>query len=207
MIDPVQNSRPLSRRTMLRTLIVAAAVVPLAACSAKEDNLTAQANSGDGKNYIAGDGAVQEYTPDLRTDPVKIEAKTYQGTAVATADWQGQPVVLNFWYAACAPCRIEAPHLKELAEEFKGKVNFLGVNVRDEAEAAKAFERTFEIPYESVQDTSGDIQLAMTKYVPLQAVPSTLILDRKGRVRARVIGAVEPSTLKSLIGTALTEEL
>ena len=207
MIDPVQNSRPLSRRTMLRTLMVAAAVVPLAACSAKEDNLTAQANSGDGKNYIAGDGAVQEYTPERRTDPVKIEAKTYQGTAVATADWQGQPVVLNFWYAACAPCRIEAPDLKELAEEFKGKVHFLGINVRDEAEAAKAFERTFEIPYESVQDTSGDIQLAMTKYVPLQAVPSTLILDRKGRVRARVIGAVEPGTLKSLISTALTEEL
>lgn len=75
MIDPVQNSRPLSRRTMLRTLIVAAAVVPLAACSAKEDNLTAQANSGDGKNYIAGDGAVQEYTPDLRTDPVKSKPR------------------------------------------------------------------------------------------------------------------------------------
>lgn len=103
------------------------------------------------------------------------------------------------------PYRSTSP--KGTGQEFKGKVNFLGVNVRDEAEAAKAFERTFEIPYESVQDTSGDIQLAMTKYVPLQAVPSTLILDRKGRVRARVIGAVEPSTLKSLIGTALTEEL
>ncbi|GGL92869.1 TlpA family protein disulfide reductase [Glutamicibacter protophormiae] len=207
MIDPVQNPRPLSRRTMLRTLVAAAAVVPLAACSPTEDNLTAQANSGDGKNYIAGDGAVQEYTPDRRTDAVEIKAETYQGTAVDLAEWQGQPAVLNFWYAACAPCRIEAPHLKELAEEFKGKVNFLGVNVRDEAEAAMAFERTFEIPYESVQDTSGDIQLAMTKYVPLQAVPSTIILDRNGRVRARVIGAVEPSTLKSLISTALTEEL
>ncbi|MFJ2619608.1 TlpA family protein disulfide reductase [Glutamicibacter sp. NPDC087344] len=207
MIDPVQNSRPLSRRTMLRTLMVAAAVVPLAACSVKEDNLTAQANSGDGKNYIAGDGAVQEYDVQQRTDPVAIKTETYHGTAVDLEDWQGQPVVLNFWYAACAPCRIEAPDLKKLAEEFEGQVNFLGVNVRDEAEAAMAFERTFEVPYESVQDTSGDIQLAMTKYVPLQAVPSTLILDRKGRVRARVIGAVEPSTLKSLISTALTEEL
>ncbi|WP_313814081.1 TlpA disulfide reductase family protein [Glutamicibacter sp.] len=206
MIDPVQNPRSLSRRTMLRSLMVAAAMVPLAAC-AKEDSLTKQANSGDGKNYIAGDGAVQEYSLDQRTDPVDIKTETYHGTKVDTIAWQGQPVVLNFWYAACAPCRIEAPDLKKLADEFKGKVNFLGVNVRDEAEAAKAFERTFALPYESVQDTSGDIQLAMTKYVPLQAVPSTLVLDRKGRVRARVIGAVEPSTLKSLINTAITEEL
>ena len=114
---------------------------------------------------------------------------------------------MNFWYAACAPCRIEAPDLKKIAEELGEKVEFIGVNVRDEAEAAKAFERTIEIPYESIQDTDGNVQLAMTKYVPLQAVPSTLVLDRQGRVRARVIGAVEPSTLKSLINTALTEEL
>jgi Thiol-disulfide isomerase and thioredoxins len=120
---------------------------------------------------------------------------------------RGKPVVINFWYAACAPCRIEAPHLKELSEEFGDKVPFIGVNVRDEAEASQAFERSFEIPYESIQDTDGQIQLAMTKYVPLQAVPSTLVLDRKGRVRARVIGAVDPKILKTLIDTALTEEL
>ena len=60
MTDPVPNPRPLSRRTLLRSLMVAAAVVPLAACSGNEDALTAQANSGDGKNYIAGDGAVEE---------------------------------------------------------------------------------------------------------------------------------------------------
>lgn len=207
MTDPVPNPRPLSRRTLLRSLMVAAAVVPLAACSGNEDALTAQANSGDGKNYIAGDGAVEEYEVSKRSEPVAIKATTYHGTGIDFTQWQGKPVVMNFWYAACAPCRIEAPDLKEIAEEFGEKVEFIGVNVRDEAEAAKAFERTFDIPYESVQDTTGKIQLAMTKYVPLQAVPSTLVLDRKGRVRARVIGAVEPGTLKSLISTALTEEL
>lgn len=207
MTDPAPKSGQLSRRTMLRSLMVAAAALPLAACSVKEDSLTAQANSGDGKNYIAGDGAVQEYQVSERSEPVAIKATTYHGTDVDFSQWQGKPIVMNFWYAACAPCRIEAPDLKKIAEGFGDKVEFIGVNVRDEAEAAKAFERTFEIPYESIQDTSGDIQLAMTKYVPLQAVPSTLVLDREGRVRARVIGAVEPSTLKSLIDTALTEEL
>ncbi|MGP5025344.1 TlpA family protein disulfide reductase [Glutamicibacter ardleyensis] len=207
MNESSQNPRFLNRRTMLRSMLVAAVAVPLAACTVTEDPLAKQARSGDNKNYIAGDGAVEEYTVEKRTEPIEINSKTYQGTTVDLSAMRGKPVVINFWYAACAPCRIEAPHLKELSEEFGDKVPFIGVNVRDEAEASQAFERSFEIPYESIQDTDGQIQLAMTKYVPLQAVPSTLVLDRKGRVRARVIGAVDPRILKTLIDTALTEEL
>lgn len=207
MNESSQNPRFLNRRTMLRSMLVAAVAVPLAACTVTEDPLAKQARSGDNKNYIAGDGAVEEYAVEKRTEPIEINSKTYQGTTVDLSAMRGKPVVLNFWYAACAPCRIEAPHLKELSEKFGDKVPFIGVNVRDEAEASQAFERTFEIPYESIQDTDGQIQLAMTKYVPLQAVPSTLVLDRKGRVRARVIGAVDPKILETLIDTALTEEL
>ena len=207
MNESSQNPRFLNRRAMLRSMLVAAVAEPLAACTVTEDPLARQARSGDNKNYIAGDGAVEEYTVEKRTEPIEINSKTYQGTTVDLSVMRGKPVVINFWYAACAPCRIEAPHLKELSEEFGDKVPFIGVNVRDEAEASQAFERSFEIPYESIQDTDGQIQLAMTKYVPLQAVPSTLVLDRKGRVRARVIGAVDPRILKTLIDTALTEEL
>ena len=76
-----------------------------------------------------------------------------------------------------------------------------------EAPVRQAFERTFGITYPSVQDTQGAIQLAMTQYVPLQAVPTTLVLDRQGRVAARILGAAEKSTLKALIDTALTEAL
>ncbi|MDR4532098.1 TlpA disulfide reductase family protein [Glutamicibacter sp. PS] len=196
-----------SRRTVVRSLILGALIAPLAACSVEEDPLAKQAKDGAGKNYIAGDGAVEEYSLDERTDPVALTTSTYQGSEIDFADWSGAPIVLNFWYAACAPCRIEAPHLRELAEHFGSKVHFLGVNVRDEEAAATAFEREFKVPYESVNDIDGKIQLAMTKYVPLQAVPTTLVLDRKGRVRARVIGAIEKSTLKSLIDSALTEQL
>lgn len=196
-----------SRRTVVRSLLLGALIAPLVACSVEEDPLAKQAKDGAGKNYIAGDGAVEEYSLDERTDPVTLTTSTYQGNEIDFADWSGAPIVLNFWYAACAPCRIEAPHLRELAEHFGSKVHFLGVNVRDEEAAATAFEREFKVPYESVNDIDGKIQLAMTKYVPLQAVPTTLVLDRKGRVRARVIGAIEKSTLKSLIDSALTEQL
>lgn len=208
MTDPIASQvQRLGRRTFLRAAMLGAAVLPLAACVGEEDPLAKQAREGNNKNYIAGDGSVQEYGPESRTEPVEIEAVAYDGQKIDSADWIGQVTVLNFWYAACAPCRIEAPHLVELNKEFDGKAGFLGINVRDEKEAAEAFERTFGIKYPSVQDTQGTIQLAMTKYVPLKAVPTTLVLDKQGRVSARILGVAEKPTLKALINTALTESL
>lgn len=208
MTDPI-SSQPtrLGRRTFLRAAMLATAVVPLAACVGEEDPLAKQAREGNNKNYIAGDGSVQEYGPESRTEPVQLSAVSYDGTKIDSASWAGQVTVLNFWYAACAPCRIEAPHMVELSAEFKGKAEFIGINVRDEKEAAEAFERTFGIKYPSVQDTQGAVQLAMTKYVPLQAVPTTLVLDKQGRVSSRILGVAEKPTLKALINTALTESL
>lgn len=208
MTDP--SSFPTSRvgrRTILRAAMLAAAALPLAACVGEEDPLAKQAREGNNKNYIAGDGSVQEYGKESRTDPVQINSVAYDGTKIDSANWVGQVTVMNFWYAACAPCRVEAPHMAELSAEFKDQVEFVGINVRDEKEAAEAFERTFGIEYPSIQDTQGEIQLAMTKYVPLKAVPTTLVLDKQGRVAARVLGVAEKSTLKSLINTALTESL
>ena len=208
MTDPIASqAQRLGRRTFLRAAMLGAAVLPLAACVGEEDPLAKQAREGNNKNYIAGDGSVQEYGPESRTEPVEIEAVAYDGQKIDSADWIGQVTVLNFWYAACAPCRIEAPHLVELSKEFDGKAGFLGINVRDEKEAAEAFERTFGIKYPSVQDTQGTIQLAMTKYVPLKAVPTTLVIDKQGRVSARILGVAEKTTLKALITTALAETL
>lgn len=208
MTDPTSSQAArLGRRTLLRAVVLGAAIIPLAACVGEEDPLAKQAREGNNKNYIAGDGSVEEYAPESRTAPVEIKAVAYDGSAIDSADWAGQATILNFWYAACAPCRIEAPHMVELNKEFGDKAQFIGINVRDEKDAAEAFERNFGIKYPSVQDTEGAIQLAMTKYVPLKAVPTTLVLDKQGRVSARVLGAADKTTLKALINTALTESL
>ena len=101
---------------------------------------------------------------------------------------------------------MEAPHLVSLHERFAPQgVRFLGVNVRDTVTTAQAFERTFDIPYPSMEDASGDVLLAMTDHVPPQAVPSTLVLDRQGRVAARVLGAVQEGTLAALLDTVVAE--
>ncbi|MCW3767317.1 MULTISPECIES: TlpA disulfide reductase family protein [Paenarthrobacter] len=192
------NPRP-ARRTVLG---LGVAVMALAGCGSK-DNLAQQANAGDNKNYIAGDGSVNEYPPGSRGAPVTLEGELFSGEKVTARDWEGKVVVLNFWYAACAPCRVEAPDLAALSAEFKDQgVLFYGVNVRDDAATAAAFERTFNIAYPSFDDSDGSVLLAMTEYVPPRAVPTTLVLDKQGRVSARILGATQKGTLKALITSA-----
>ena len=195
------------RRSFLRIGAGLALGVPLAAALAGctvEDPLAEQAKAGDNKNYIAGDGSVTEYAVADRGEPVELTGTLFDGTKVSAADWAGDVVVLNFWYAACAPCRKEAPDLVELHETFAADgARFYGVNVRDEARTAEAFERNFAIPYPSFEDRNGEVLLAMTRFVPPQAVPTTLVLDREGRVAARILGLAEKGTLKALISDAL----
>ena len=198
MIVTAQTPQPFNRRSLLKLGAGLVFALPLAACTV-EDSLAQQANAGDNKNYIAGDGSVTEYDAATRGEPVQLSGKLFDGTTVDAADFAGQVTVLNFWYAACAPCRLEAPDLQALSEEFADKAQFYGVNIRDERATAEAFERNFGVTYPSFQDKDGGILLAMTNYVPPQAVPTTLVLDKKGRVAARILGVADKGTLKALI--------
>ncbi|NMR29635.1 redoxin domain-containing protein [Crystallibacter degradans] len=198
MIVTAQTPQPFNRRSLLKLGAGLVFALPLAACTV-EDSLAQQANAGDNKNYIAGDGSVTEYDAATRGEPVQLSGKLFDGTAVEAADFAGQVTVLNFWYAACAPCRLEAPDLQALSEEFTDEAQFYGVNIRDERATAEAFERNFGVTYPSFNDKDGGILLAMTNYVPPQAVPTTLVLDKKGRVAARILGVADKGTLKALI--------
>ncbi|AUI49855.1 TlpA family protein disulfide reductase [Arthrobacter crystallopoietes] len=198
MIVTAQTPQPFNRRSLLKLGAGLVFALPLAACTV-EDSLAQQANAGDNKNYIAGDGSVTEYDAATRGEPVQLSGKLFDGTTVEAADFAGQVTVLNFWYAACAPCRLEAPDLQALSEEFADEAQFYGVNIRDERATAEAFERNFGVTYPSFQDKDGGILLAMTNYVPPQAVPTTLVLDKKGRVAARILGVADKGTLKALI--------
>jgi peroxiredoxin len=203
--EPFQRAG-LSRRRLLSPALLGALSISVLAGCASEDALARQAKDGDNKNYIAGNGSVTEYAAAERQPPVVLTGKIYDGTAVNSRDWAGKVIVLNFWYAACAPCRLEAPRLEALSNEFKAQgVSFYGVNIRDEEPTAAAFERTFGVTYPSMADKDGGILLAMAQYVPPQAVPSTLVLDTQGRVAARILGLADQSILKSLITGALAQ--
>lgn len=196
-----------SRRSVLTAggAALTALTLGLSAC-AQEDSLAQQAKAGDNKNYVAGDGSVTEFAVADRKAAVEISGKLFDGTAVVPADLLGQVTVLNFWFAACAPCRVEAPSLEGLYQDFKGQgVQFYGVNLRDEKATAEAFDKTFNLTYPSFADKDGGVLLAVSGLVPPGAVPTTLVLDKQGRVASRVLGEIQKGTLKALITSAVAE--
>jgi peroxiredoxin len=190
------------RRGPLAAVVVASLLV-IAGCSQASD-----LDDGLDGDYVSSDGSVQTIAPDNREAPIAFAGETDEGDTLASGDLAGDVVVLNFWYANCPPCRREAPDLAALAAEFAGqRVVFLGVNIRDSAEKARAFAVEFDIPYPSLLDAeSRDIVSAFAGEVPPSAVPTTLVLDAEGRVAARFTGLIEsPSTVSAVIETLLAE--
>ena len=200
------------RHTTSRRAVLAAGGAALTALTlglsgcAQEDALAQQAKAGDNKNYVAGDGSVTEFAAGDRKAAVAIKGTLFNGTQISPADLQGKVTVLNFWFAACAPCRVEAPILEVLHQDFKDQgVQFFGVNLRDEKATAEAFDKTFNLTYPSFDDKNGGVLLAVSGLVPPGAVPTTLVLDKQGRVASRVLGEIQKGTLKALITAAVAE--
>lgn len=182
--------------------VLGALTFSLTGCASK-DPLASQFESADNKNYIAGDGTVTEFAIENRGEPVEWFGTTVSGETISSSDLRNVVVVMNFWFAACAPCRAEAPDLVALQNANKD-VQFIGVNVRDSAATANAFERNFKINWPSVIDAnSGSVLLAFTGIVTPQAVPTTLVIGKDGRVSARVLGRIDKSILGALIKSAV----
>ena len=183
------------------------ALLALAGCAS--DPLAEQYANGTNQNYISGDGSLTLIDVADRGKPVTFEATTGDGDTVASSDYAGEVLVINFWYAACPPCRVEAPDLAQLATEFDGNgASFLGVNVRDQAATARTFEQEVGIEYPSVIDANeGNMQLAFAGTVAPNAVPTTLVIDKQGRVAARFLGLIEaPSILKTIVNETIAED-
>jgi thiol-disulfide isomerase/thioredoxin len=194
------------RRAAASVAVAGVLVAGLAACSA--DPLAEQYRAGDNKGFIAGDSRVVEIKPADRGEPVDFRGKTDAGDTVTSADYAGGVLVVNFWYAACGPCRAEAPLLEKAAASFEGQdVAFLGVNTSDSAEAATAFAQNYGVTYPSlIAAEDGAIKLAFAQRTPINATPTTLVIDKQGRVAARIIGQLlDASILETLVRETLEE--
>ncbi|WP_411701436.1 TlpA family protein disulfide reductase [Conyzicola sp.] len=194
------------KRVLFSAAAAAVALTLLAGCAS--DPLAEQYSAGTTKNYISGEGTISEYKVADRGEPVVFEGETDSGEPVSSADYAGQVLVLNFWYAGCPPCRVEAPELEEVNQAFAGQdVAFLGVNVRDQAAQSLSFAQTLGVTYPSVMDADdGNLLLAFAGKVAPNAVPTTLVIDREGRVAARFLGAIDgPSSLRTIINDTLAE--
>ena len=194
-------------RTRIAVTVLLAASL-LTGCAA-DDSLAQQYRDGNEKGYIAGDFQVVEIPEPERGDPVVFEGVTETGDTVTSDDYRGGVLVVNFWYAACGPCIVEAPMLEEVWQEYQDQgVAFLGVNTYDQPATALSFARDNNITYPSVIDVNdGQVKLAFAQLTPIQATPTTLVIDRDGRVAARIIGQLATaSILSTLVADTLAED-
>ena len=182
-----------SARLVILFAVIAAVVFALAGCT--------PGDVVESPGYVSGDGTVTIFTETEQPDVLTLAGTTFAGDAIDVADFSGQVVIINTWYASCPPCRAEAPDL--VAIDAREDAQVVGVNGRDDAATAEAFDRTFSVEYPSIDDTNGEAIAALQGLIAVNAVPSSVILDPEGHIYARVIGRVEPSTLSTLVDDAI----
>ncbi len=167
------------------------------------------ANQVTEDNYTSSDGSITELAVSNRDEPVSFESSnTSDGSTIRSSDYVGSVLIVNFWFAACPPCRFEAPDLAELAAQYADRgVQFLGINVYDDVAVANSFERDFDILYPSILDAeSGEARLAFAGQLPPNGVPTTVIIDRQGRVASRLSGAIlDRAVFEEMIESVLAE--
>jgi thiol-disulfide isomerase/thioredoxin len=161
-------------------------------------------SGGDWAKKCTTRDTVVECAPDQRT-PIKNDVKgdLLDGTSYDLAADRGKVVVVNFWGSWCAPCRAEADDLEKTFQETQPKgVAFLGIDSRDDRDAAKAFVRG-RSTYPSIYDFDGKVALEFD--VTQTATPQTLIIDRQGRIAYAIRDATVYTQLLPMVQKVAAE--
>ncbi len=187
-------------------MAAAAGVVTLTLAGCDGGSIANSSDPGNsGNSFVGASYSSKFFQVGSRPLAPAVTGTLLTGQSFSLRAQRGHVVVLNFWGSWCAPCRQEAPILGTLATDLRGKgVRFFGDNVLDSPDSAEAFERTFNIGYPSINDQGEQVALAFHDTVPPSAIPSTLVIDRAGRIAALVVGAVSFNGLKALIDSVLT---
>ncbi len=146
------------------------------------------------ESFVSGNGSVSYIKASDRIAAPALSGMTLSGKNYAYN--VGQVAVVNVWASWCAPCRAEAPTLAALSEKYTD-VAFMGILTRDNPVNAEAFARRFALPYPTLIDDS--VLIGFRKSLPANAIPSTVLIDKRGDVAARISGEVTYSSLAELI--------
>ncbi|MFE5754231.1 TlpA family protein disulfide reductase [Streptomyces massasporeus] len=192
------------RRNAALTAGLAATALLVSACGSGGTS-----GGGGNTNFVTGTDGVATVAQGKRTPAPDLSGKTIAGKTLDVADYKGKVVVLNVWGSWCNPCRAEAKYFAKVSKAYAGKgVQFVGINTRDTSTgAALAFEKDWDITYPSLYDPTGKLLLRFKKgTLNPQAIPSTLILDRDGKVAARSLSALSEERLLKMLKPVVAEK-
>ncbi|MEU8523236.1 TlpA disulfide reductase family protein [Streptomyces sp. NBC_01216] len=194
------------RSTLLAVGTLTAALV-LSACTSGGSTAS---GGGGGTNFVRSSGGVDIVAKGDRRAPGALSGETLDGTKLDVADLKGKVVVLNLWGSWCGPCRAEAKHFVKVSDDLADKgVEFVGINTRDyNKQPALAFEEAHGITYPSLYDPQGRLILSGFPKGTLnpQGIPTTIALDKDGKIAARALQALDEEKLRSMIDPLVAEK-
>lgn len=196
---------PRRRFTLLAASAAAAALaLTLTACGTGD-----KTGGGGDTHFVTGTGGISTVAKGDRATAPKLDGKSLEGKPLNVGDYKGKVVVLNAWGSWCAPCRAEAKHFAKVAKATADQgVQFVGINTRDpERSQAISFEKDFGVTYPSFYDPTGKLMLRFPKgTLRPQSIPSTVVIDRNGKIAARSLIALDDDGLRKMIDPLIAEK-
>jgi peroxiredoxin/predicted small secreted protein len=185
-------------------LVLAAGALALTGCTTGDGAV--DVNNGGEFRFVEGTPRGEVIPEGERAGAPEFSGTLLDGGDFSSTELAGDVAVVNFWGSWCAPCRVESPEFQEVYAEVRDRgVQFLGINVKDTDQLARAFEQNFGIEFPSLDDPRGEVALAFRDY-PANAIPSTIVLDQQSRVAAVYTGTVAQDDLRGVLDLLLAEE-
>lgn len=163
---------------------------------------------GSGSKNKDGLGKAVAFSVNDRKQFPMLAGTTLDGTKLDMASYKGKIIVVNIWGSWCDPCQAEAPYLEHANEAYRDKgVQFVGIDTRDNTGQAQAFVKDKQISYPNLVDDGNETLLTkLAGITALGSVPSTLIVDRSGRLAWRALSPVNFSDLSTALNTVLSDK-
>lgn len=131
--------------------------------------------------------------------PVDFRLKTVDGRMIGPKDFKGQVVVIDFWATWCGPCHLQAQILEPIYRDYKGRgVQFLAANVGEDLDTVKKFLVKKPFPYPVLLDPNQNVAADLG----VVALPTLMVVDKKGKVAYLQSGLADGDTLREIIKKA-----
>jgi peroxiredoxin len=180
------------------------ALLLAAGCTTGEGSAV-DVNNGGQFRFEAGTPSGEVIPEDERSTAPEFSGELLGGGEFDSTELDGDIAVLNFWAHWCVPCRTETPEFQAVYSEVRDQgVQFLGLNVKDTEQPAVAFLDRYDVEFPSLFDPGSEVALAFRDY-PANAIPSTIVLDREGRVAAVYTAVVDQDDLRAVLDRLIAE--